>query len=125
MKARVPKSFRDLKPSEQKRIEEICREQMSKDMMVVLDIYLKMSCAVLHDGFGFGEERLTAYLGNYRQLFRRHVKLVRAGNQIEVLDKQMRKIFRRSGYPDEFFRSMFADWNVKTDNEVSDPSQTE
>ena len=117
MKARVPKSFQDLKPSDQMKIEKLCREQMHKDMMIMLDIYLKMSCAVLHDAFGFGEVRLTAYLGNYRQLFRRHTKLVKAGTQIEVLDKQMRKIFRRSGYPDEFFRMMFADWNVKTAQE--------
>ena len=82
MKARVPKSISDLKPSEVQKIEDFCRDQMNKDMMIMLDIYLKMSCAVMHDAFGFGEERLTAYLGNFRQLFRRHVKLVRAGNQI-------------------------------------------
>lgn len=121
MKARVPKSISDLKPSEIQKIEDFYRDQMNKDMMIMLDIYLKMSCAVMHDAFGFGEKRLTAYLGNFRQLFRRHVKLVRAGNQIEVLDKQMRKIFRRSGYPDEFFRSMFADWNVSTNDESQDP----
>jgi len=114
MKANLPRSFASLPLSEKKKIADLANEQLNKDMMIILDIYLKMSCAVLHDAFGFGERRLKCYLGSYRMLFRRHRKLVRRGEQLQILDEQMRKIFRKDGYPDEFFKRMFEDWRVNT-----------
>ena len=115
MKAMVPRDFASLLSSSRKQIEKLYEDQYQKDMNVILDIYMKMSCVILHSAFGFGEKRLNAYLGNYRQFFRRQVKNVKAGNQIEELDREMRAIFRKNGYPDEFFKTMFADWEVKTD----------
>ena len=114
MRANIPRSYASLSPSDKRKIEAIAEEQFNKDVMIILDIYLKMSCAVLHDAFGFGEKRLKCYLGNYRRTFRRHRKLVKKGEQLPVLDEQMRKIFRKDGYPDEFFKTMFEDWSVKT-----------
>ena len=114
MKANIPRSLASLSPSDREKLEKIAEYSFNKDVMIMLDIYLKMSCAVLHDAFGFGEERLTCYLGNYRRLFNRHAKLVKKGEQLEVLDSQMQKIFRKGGYPDEFFKSIFSDWSVRT-----------
>jgi hypothetical protein len=54
------------------------------------------------------------YLGNYYAVFEKHAELVKAGKQVEVLDEEMRKIFTRSGYPDEFFRSMIDNWTIDT-----------
>lgn len=118
MKAIIGRRLNQLSPSEQKRIEVMYDEAYNRDMMIILDIYLKMSCEVLHDAFGFGEERLTRYLGNYRRHFRRHAKLVRRGEQLPVLDERMRKIFRKSGYPDEFFKTIFSTWEAKTKEET-------
>lgn len=115
MKANVPIEWERLSPSAKKKIYELADAQISKNVGIILDIYIKMSCAVLHDAFGFGEKRLTAYLGNYRRLFKRHAKWVKQGTQLEELDKQMRRIFRKGGYPDEFFKSMISDWSVKTE----------
>ena len=86
----------------------------------MLDIYLKMSCMVLHEAFGFGEERLNRYLGNYRRLFRKHAKLVKNGEQIEFIDSKMRKIFRKKGYPDEFFKTMIEGWDINTEEGGND-----
>ena len=117
MKALIPRSFKTLKPSDQKRIMAIADEQVSKNCTIMLDIYLKMSCLVLHDAFGFGEKRLNCYLGNYRRLFKKHAKLVKSGEQIAYLDKKMREIFRKSGYPDDFFRTIVSDWDINTNQE--------
>lgn len=114
MKAIIPRKFKQLKPSDQKRIMSLADEQVGKNCNIMLDIYLKMSCLVLHDAFGFGEKRLNCYLGNYRRLFKKHAKLVRNGEQIEYLDKRMREIFKKNGYPDEFFRTIIADWDINT-----------
>ena len=114
MKANLPRSLQSLSKSDRKKLAVIANEQLNRDIMIILDIYLKMSCEVLHDAFVFGEKRLYMYLGNYRQLFRRHCNLVQRGEQLPVLDARMRKIFRKHGYPDEFFNTMFADWQAKT-----------
>jgi hypothetical protein len=120
MKPNIPRTLAQLSPSEKKRIYELADAQISKNVGIILDIYIKMSCAVLHDAFGFGEKRLTAYLGNYRRLFKRHAKWVKQGTQLEELDKQMLRIFRK-GYPDEFFKSMISDWSVKTEGQDETP----
>ena len=115
MKAIVPKSWDRLPKSEKDKIAEMIDDQIEKNMIVVLDCFLKMACGVLHDGFGFGESRLMCFLGNFWAVFEKHKDLVNKGNQIEVLDEEMRAIFRKSGYPDEFFRSMFGDeWDIVT-----------
>lgn len=117
MRANIPRSFRQLSPSGKARIEQLKSQEINRTAMIMLDIFLKMSCSVLHDAFGFGEQRLTRYLGNYRRLFSRHKKMVREGTQLAELDAKMQRIFKRSGYPDEFFRMMFADWDIQTTGE--------
>jgi hypothetical protein len=114
MKAIMPKSWDRLPKSQKDKIAEVCEEQMEKQIVFILDAFLKMSCSVLHDGFGFGQNRLMCYLGNYYAVFEKHAELVKAGKQVEVLDEEMRKIFTRSGYPDEFFRSMIDNWTIDT-----------
>ena len=114
MNANLPRSYKRLPPSEQQHIKDVFADELNKTAMIMLDIFLKMSCKALHDVHGLGEKRLTDYLGTYRRIFARQVKLVKAGTQIEELDREMRKIFRRGGYPDEFFKMMFADWQVNT-----------
>lgn len=114
MKAIIPKAFNQLKQSDKDKIIKLAEEQVSKNCTIMLDIYLKMSCAVLNEAFGFGEERLNRFLGNYRRLFRKHAKLVKNGEQIEFIDSKMRKIFRKKGYPDEFFKTMVIGWDINT-----------
>lgn len=115
MKAITDKKFAQLSPGERKRIEEEIRRQYEHDINVILDTYMKMSCKVLHDAFGFGEDRLYRFLGNWKSVFRTARKQVAAGTQISSLDAEMRQIFRKSGYPDAFFRGMFGDaWTTDT-----------
>ncbi len=109
MKANVPTKISQLSPSERRRLTELLREQENRDLGIMLDLLLKMSCCVLHDACGMGEDELYAYLGNYRQFFRRQAKLVKEGRQIEELDRRMAEIFPCSGYPGEFFKSMFGE----------------
>lgn len=120
MKAIIPRGFKRLKPSDQKKLMDLAEAQVSKNCTIMLDIYLKMSCMVLNEAFGFGEERLNRFLGNYRRLFRKHAKLVKNGEQIEFIDSKMRKIFRKNGYPDEFFKTMIEGWDINTEEGGND-----
>lgn len=112
MKAILPTEYNRLKPSEQKRILDAMEKMHAKDMNIVLDLLLKMSCIVLHDAKGLTEEDLYTYLGCYKQFFRRQAKLVAEGRQIEEIDRRLAEIFPENGYPDQFFRAMIADWQA-------------
>lgn len=114
MKAILPKSWRFLPESEKKMIEQVKEEELNRRVMVILDIFIKMTCDVLNETERMGESRLLCYIGNFHHVFNKHFALVREGKQMEYLDKRMRKIFRKGGYPDEFFKSIFEDWDIHT-----------
>lgn len=99
MKARPPKGYREL--SRKKQEEHDCR--------IILDLYMKMVCCVLHDAFGFGEKRLTCFIGNHKRLFARQSRLVSKGEQIEYLNKRMSEIFKKDGFPQEFLDKLLGD----------------
>jgi len=110
MKVRVPKEFTALPPGQQRRIDEywrnVAQETLERDGRVMLDLYIKMMCVTLHDAFGWGEKRLTLLLGHHRELFFSQQKMVRAGEQLEYLNKRMAEIFKKSGFPQSFFDKM-------------------
>lgn len=114
MKAKIPKVYRDLSLHQQEKLKEYTREvameaanaQLNKDARIMLDLYIKMVCVVLHDAFGFGERRLTCFLGNHKRLFSRQARMVKDGTQIEYLNMRMAEIFRKDGFPSDFFENM-------------------
>ena len=110
MRANIPKPWQSLPPAQRKKIEEyaqsVARDQTERDARIMLDLYIKMVCLTLHDAFGFGEKRLTYFLGNHKRLFLKQVKMVKSNTQIEYLDRRMAEIFRKDGFPQEFFDRM-------------------
>ena len=110
MKVQPPKAWGSLSLSQRKAITEyargVAREQTEKDGRIMLDLYIKMVCKTLHEVFGFGERRLYLFLGNHRALFKEQVEMVKNGTQIEYLNEEMAKIFRKSGFPESFFDSI-------------------
>lgn len=107
MRARVPRAWGRLPKSEKEAIadymKKIVLDQNEKDARLILDIYIKMVCLTLHDAFGFGEKRLNMFLGNHKRLFHRQSKMVKDGTQIEYLNKRMAGIFKKGGFPQDFF----------------------
>lgn len=83
----------------------------------MLDLYIKMVCVTLHDAFGFGEKRLTYFLGNHKRLFHRQSKMVKDGSQIEYLDRRMAEIFKKGGFPKDFFDKMIGPVEGGADND--------
>lgn len=115
MKANIRRSYNSLPYKEQEKIKqvayEIAKEQFAKDLQLIMDQLIKMSCQTLHTTFGFGERRMTYYLGSLRRTFSRNIKANRDGIMLQELDRQMQHIFRRDGYPDALFQQIFQDWN--------------
>lgn len=127
MKAKIPREWRDMSPAQRKRVDEFIRKtayeaaamQEEKDCRIILDIYMKMACLILHDAFGFGEKRLRMFLGNHKRLFSRQTKLVKKGKQLEFLDEEMAKIFRKEGFPQSFVDDMLGPVETEEENDAT------
>lgn len=123
MKVRIPKSYDRLSPSDKAKLKEFTRDvaleaaenMLERDQRIMLDIYMKMACLVLHDAFGFGEKRLSMYIGNHKRLFERQVKLVSKGEQLEYLDRRMAEIFKKDGFPQKFIDDLLGEVEVRAE----------
>lgn len=123
MKVKIPKSYKQLSHTEQQDLKKFTQEvaleaaemMLEKDSRVMLDIYMKMACLVLHDAFGFGEKRLTMFIGNHKRLFHRQAKLVQRGEQLQYLNDRMAQIFRKDGFPQKFIDDLLGEVEVRTE----------
>ena len=120
MKAKIPKAYRDLTPKAKQQLQdyvveiatEAAKKQEEHDCRIILDLYMKMVCCVLHDAFGFGEKRLNLFIANHKRLFIRQSRLVSKGEQIEYLNKRMTEIFPKDGFPQEFLDKLLGDIEI-------------
>lgn len=125
MKARVPKEFTQLSAAQRERITEYCRgvaleaarETTERDGRIMLDLYIKMVCLTLHDAFGFGEKRLNYFLANHSSLFRDQRTKVQNNSQVEYLNGRMTEIFKKSGFPKDFFDKMLGPLDSGDEND--------
>lgn len=114
MKVRIPKVYSSLSITQRAKIEEYCRgvafeaarETTERDGRIMLDLYIKMVCWTLHEAFGFGEKRLYFFLANHSNLFKDQQRRVKDGSQVDFLNEQMAKIFKKNGFPQKFFDNM-------------------
>lgn len=118
---RTPNAWENLPHKQRERLTEYmkevafeaAKEQLYQDMKPVLESYIKMVCIVLHDAFGFGERRLTRFIGNHRRLFAKQYKLVANGEQLPYLNKRMEEIFHKDGFPQDFLDDLIGKVEVK------------
>ena len=124
MKVKPPKAWESLPPAQKRAIEEyalsIARKQNEKDGRIMLDLYIKMVCVTLHDFFGYGEKRLTLFLGNHRALFFDQRRMVAENTQIEYLNERMAQIFKKNGFPQMFFDKMLGEVETPTENKTEE-----
>jgi hypothetical protein len=128
MNVRVPKDYHQMTPAQKKRIEEYivevatqaARKQEEHDCRVILDLYMKMVCCMLHDSFGFGEKRLNYFMGNHKRVFARQNKLVDRGEQLAYLNKRMDEIFKKNGFPQRFIDDIIGEVEIVDAKEVDD-----
>ena len=128
MKARVKRTYAELTKKQQQVIEdyivematEAAKKQEEHDCRVILDLYMKMVCCMLHDSFGFGEKRLNYFMGNHKRVFARQNKLVDRGEQLAYLNKRMDEIFKKNGFPQRFIDDIIGEVEIVDSKEVDD-----
>ena len=114
---RIPTEYKNLPSKQKEKLRAYCEDvameaataQFNQDVRIILEQYLKMSCIILHDAFGFGEKRCRMYLGNHRRMFAKQYKLVRDGKQEAYLDGRMSEIFKKDGYPQYFINELIGE----------------
>jgi hypothetical protein len=110
MKARIPKSYLNLPKRERDAIDKLVQKEyerlITEDEVVLFEQYTKMMCIVLHDYFGFGEGRLLRVIANFKNLKRRYRDISTAQELMPILDKEMERIFNKSGFPKDFVEKL-------------------
>lgn len=110
MKAIVPRSYLNLPKHEKKAIDKMVQDEingiLSEEEVVLFTQYTRMLCIVLHDYFGFGEDRLYRVIANFRMLHRKFRKVKTASEVNSVLDKEMERIFKKNGFPQDYVEKL-------------------
>ena len=115
MKARIPKSYTNLPKHEKKAIDNLVESEINRilneEEVTLFAQYTKMLCIVLHDYFGFGEDRLCRVIGNFRMLHRKFRKAKTASEVNSALDKEMERIFKKGGFPQDYVENLQREGN--------------
>ena len=120
MDVRRPKEYHELSRRGQERINEYiiecateaAKKQEEKDIRIVLDLYIKMICYMLHDTERFGKKRLTRVLYNHKRMFKGQNRLVTRGEQLDYLNKRMDEIFGKDGFPNDIIDSILGEVEI-------------
>lgn len=105
MKARIPKSWETLPEAEKHRLAEFIDGEVYKrcdyNYANLQEIWIKMTCGILHDCFGFDEEQLLIYLGNYKRVYRQLGKTGSTEANIKLVTDKCNTFFS-NGFPQEY-----------------------
>ena len=124
MKVKIPKAYKQLHYDDQQDLKkftqdvalEAAQKMLERDARIMLDIYMKMVCVMLHDmPDGWGEKRLRMFLGNHKRVFARQFKLVERGEQLKYLNGRMAEIFKKDGFPQDFVDEMLGEVKVSVE----------
>ena len=102
MKVRLPKSWDRLPPSEKETIAAVKEQEINQYFAKLQKNWLRLSCIVLHNNFGFGKDRCMLYLANWKEVYRLNSKIGSDAEQQAWLEAEMDKIFGEGNYPYEY-----------------------
>lgn len=122
MKVKIPKSYKQLSHTEQQDLKkftqdvalEASEKMLERNSRIMLEIYMKMVCVMLHDmPNGYGEKRLRVFLAGHKRVFARQFRLVERGEQLQYLNKRMDEIFKKDGFPQNFIDDLLGEVDVE------------
>lgn len=110
MKARLPKSYKDLPQSEKDTINRVMtakvQEEVDRYFVKLQKIWLQMACIVLSKNFDFDSEKCLLFLANWREMYRVNNSLKTEAEQTEYITAELDKVFGKGGYPTEFIAKL-------------------
>ena len=113
MKANLPKSYLTLPKREKEVIDNLVKNEvdraLTEEEVVLFAQYTKMMCIVLHDYFGFGDNRLHCVIGNFKALKRKYKDINTAQEVNAILDKEMERVFKKDKFPQNYVEKLQRD----------------
>lgn len=119
MKVKVPREYASLPKKQQDRVCEYMKEvaleealkSYNRDIAIVLEQFLMMSCINLHRNRGCKEAYLRMFLAGFRKIFRENMNYVKKGCQNEKLQAEIAQIFPKYGWPHDMFIDITGELN--------------
>jgi hypothetical protein len=103
MQCNLPRTWNQLPQREKDAIENELNKQLNylinKEEAELQDIWIKLACIILHDTYGFGEERLLRFIAMWDRVYRRNARIPTKSEQTEWLSAEMKKCFPKTGFP--------------------------
>lgn len=103
MKCNLPTSFNKLPKSERELIQNALNDQLNhlvdKEEAEVQEIWIKLSCILLHETFELDEDDLCRYIVAWNRIYRRNERMQTKAEQTAWLDAEMKKCFPKDGFP--------------------------
>ena len=103
MKCNLPISFDKLPKTERDAIQNALNDQLNylvdKEEAEVQEIWIKLACILLHENFGFGEQRLCRFIIAWNRIYNRNARTQTKPEQTAWLDAEMKKCFPKNGFP--------------------------
>lgn len=103
MKCNLPKSYLSLPPREKDAITEVFNEKLNaainQEEAELQEIWIKLACILLHENFGFGEQRLDRFIIAWNRIYNRNARLHTKSEQTAWLEAEMAKCFPKFGFP--------------------------
>lgn len=104
MKPNIPKTFKQLSPGEQKRIETAIFDRLDNELCEAQFIWIKMASIILHD-IGCTLDQIMLFIGNWKAMYRRNARILTKDEQEAFLTPRINAIFGEGGFPEEFMQS--------------------
>jgi hypothetical protein len=99
-----------LPEKEKKIISEVLEKQINEavdhEEAQMQKSWIQLACMILHQSFGFSCDDCFAFIGNWKQMYRKIGKCKTNADRDEFLKNEMEKIFGVGGYPSEWVDSL-------------------
>lgn len=109
MKANLPKSFLSLPTKEKEIINRVMTDEVNRlvnaEEAQMQKIWIQMACIILHNNFNFSKDDLMMFVGGWKSVYRKNVRVGGKKEQDEWIKAEITKIFDGE-YPYEWVDSL-------------------
>lgn len=110
MKANLPRSWWSLPKAERDSLQKVMTERVydlvDEEEKQIQVTWMKLCCIVLHEVYGFGENRLLRFIARWKRIYARNKRYTTSESRDEWLDAEMKKLFKTCGFPDVRIQEM-------------------
>lgn len=105
MKANVLKIWKQLIPSEQKRLKDAFFDEMNRQGEIMQINWIKLGICSMANNEKFDKDDMLAWVAGFKRLYQLNSRFETQQELTSYLDKRMEEIFGPGGFPEEYLQS--------------------